>query len=103
MSHQEAPSITPPFTTAIRTEANIPTAAVGLITEPEQAEHIISTGEADAVFLARALFESVPVWAERKAITMIEWEKKFKATKKHSRAAFAAYYGVEELWQVLMS
>jgi hypothetical protein len=50
----------------------------------------------------RALFESVPVWAERKVITMIEWEKKFKATKKHSRAAFAAYYGVEELWQVLM-
>ena len=50
----------------------------------------------------RALFESVPVWAERKVITMIEWEKKFKATKKRSRAAFAAYYGVEELWQVLM-
>jgi hypothetical protein len=44
----------------------------------------------------------VPAWAERKVITMIEWEKKFKATKKHSRAAFAAYYGVEELWQVLM-
>jgi hypothetical protein len=44
----------------------------------------------------------VPVWAERKVIRMIEWEKKFKATKKHSRAAFAAYYGVEELWQVLM-
>lgn len=50
----------------------------------------------------RALFESVPAWAERKVITVIEWEKKFKATKKHSRAAFAAYYGVEELWQVLM-
>jgi hypothetical protein len=44
----------------------------------------------------------VPVWAERKVITMIEWEKNFKATKKRSRAAFAAYYGVEELWQVLM-
>jgi hypothetical protein len=44
----------------------------------------------------------VPVWAERKVITMIEWEKKFKATKKRSRAAFAAYYGVDELWQVLM-
>jgi hypothetical protein len=51
---------------------------------------------------ARVLFESVPVWAERKVITMIEWEKKFKATKKRSRAAFAAFYGVEELWQVLM-
>ena len=50
----------------------------------------------------RALFESVPAWAERKVITVIEWEKKFKASKKHSRAAFAAYYGVDELWQVLM-
>lgn len=49
-----------------------------------------------------ALFESVPAWADRKVITVIEWEKKFKAAKKHSRAAFAAYYGVDELWQVLM-
>jgi hypothetical protein len=49
----------------------------------------------------RTLFESVPAWAERKVITMIEWEKKFKASKKNSRAAFAAYYGVDELSQVL--
>jgi hypothetical protein len=45
----------------------------------------------------RALFESVPAWADRKVITVIEWEKKFKASKKHSRAAFAAYFGVDEL------
>jgi hypothetical protein len=44
----------------------------------------------------------VPAWAERKVITMIEWEKKFKASKKYSRVAFAAYYGVDELSQVLM-
>jgi 2,4-dienoyl-CoA reductase-like NADH-dependent reductase (Old Yellow Enzyme family) len=43
-------------------EANIPTAAVGLITEPDQAEHIITTGEADAVFLARAMLRN-PRWA----------------------------------------
>jgi 2,4-dienoyl-CoA reductase-like NADH-dependent reductase (Old Yellow Enzyme family) len=47
-----------PFATAIRTEANIPTAAVGLITEPEQTEHIIASGEADAVFLARAMLRN---------------------------------------------
>jgi hypothetical protein len=35
-------------------------------------------------------------------ITVIEWQKKFKASKKNSRDAFAAYYGVEELWQILM-
>jgi 2,4-dienoyl-CoA reductase-like NADH-dependent reductase (Old Yellow Enzyme family) len=51
-----------PFAQAIRTEANIPTAAVGRITEPEQAEHIITTGEADAVFLARAMLRN-PRWA----------------------------------------
>jgi hypothetical protein len=50
----------------------------------------------------RMLFESVPAWAERKVIPMIEWEKKFKASKKNSQDAFAAYYGVEELWQILM-
>ena len=50
----------------------------------------------------RALFESVPAWAGRKVITVIEWEKKFKASKKHSQAAFAAYYGVEELSQLLL-
>ena len=56
------PGFQVPFATAIRTEANIPTAAVGLITEPEQAEHIITTGEADAVFLARAMLRN-PRWA----------------------------------------
>ena len=56
------PNFQVPFATAIRTEANIPTAAVGLITEPEQAEHIIASGEADAVFLARAMLRN-PRWA----------------------------------------
>ena len=50
----------------------------------------------------RTLFESVPAWADREVITVIEWQKKFKASKKNSRDAFAAYYGVDELWQVLM-
>jgi 2,4-dienoyl-CoA reductase-like NADH-dependent reductase (Old Yellow Enzyme family) len=45
--------LTLPSATAIRTEANIPTAAVSLITEPEQAERIVATGKADAVFLLR--------------------------------------------------
>ena len=62
MSHPAVPSITRPFTTAIRTEANIPTAAAGMTTEPEQAEHIIATSEADAVFLARAILRN-PRWA----------------------------------------
>ena len=50
------------FAEAIRTQSNILTAAVGLITEPEQAEAIITTGQADAVFLARAMLRN-PRWA----------------------------------------
>ena len=49
------PGFQVPFATAIKTEAEIATAAVGLITEAGQAEHIVATGEADAVFLARAM------------------------------------------------
>ncbi len=56
------PGFQVPFATAIKTEAGIPTAAVGLITEAAQAEHIVTTGEADAVFLARAMLRN-PRWA----------------------------------------
>ena len=56
------PGFQVPFAAAIRTEAQIPTTAVGLITEPEQAQYIIETGEADAVFLARAMIRN-PRWA----------------------------------------
>ncbi len=42
-----------PLSAGVR-EAGIPTGAVGLITEPEQAEKIVANGEADIVLLARA-------------------------------------------------
>jgi 2,4-dienoyl-CoA reductase-like NADH-dependent reductase (Old Yellow Enzyme family) len=42
-----------PFANAIRKQANIKTAAVGMITEPRQAEEILQSGEADAIFVAR--------------------------------------------------
>jgi 2,4-dienoyl-CoA reductase-like NADH-dependent reductase (Old Yellow Enzyme family) len=51
-----------PFAASIRKEAGIATGGVGLITEPEQAERIIASGEADAVFLARAMLRD-PYWA----------------------------------------
>lgn len=69
------PGFQVPFAAAIRKEAEIPTTAVGLITEPEQAQYIIETGEADAVFLARAMLRN-PRWAlaaaEKLGVT-IEW------------------------------
>jgi 2,4-dienoyl-CoA reductase-like NADH-dependent reductase (Old Yellow Enzyme family) len=55
-----------PFAQAIRREAGIPTAAVGLITEPVQAEHIVSNGQADAVLLARGMLRD-PYWPRHAA------------------------------------
>jgi 2,4-dienoyl-CoA reductase-like NADH-dependent reductase (Old Yellow Enzyme family) len=51
-----------PFAAAIRKQADIHTAAVGLITEPAQAEAIIASGHADLVFLAREMLRD-PYWA----------------------------------------
>lgn len=56
-----APGYQVPFAKRVRAEADIPTATVGLITEAEQAEAIVSGGDADAVFVARALLRN-PNW-----------------------------------------
>jgi 2,4-dienoyl-CoA reductase-like NADH-dependent reductase (Old Yellow Enzyme family) len=42
-----------PFAETIRREAGIATVAVGMITEPEQAEAILRDGKADAIMVAR--------------------------------------------------
>lgn len=55
-----------PFARRIRAETGIATGAVGLITEPEQAEKIISGGDADIVLLARELLRE-PYWPRRAA------------------------------------
>ncbi len=74
------PGFQVPFAAAIRAEAAIMTAAVGLITEPEQAQYIIETGEADAVFLARAMIRN-PRWALNAAEKLgvkIAWPHQFE-------------------------
>ncbi len=55
-----------PFASAIRASAGLPTGAVGLITDPVQAEQIVAEGSADAVFLARALLRD-PYWPRHAA------------------------------------
>lgn len=47
------PNYQVPFAAAIRNQVAIPTAAVGLITEPQQAEAILQQGEADAILVGR--------------------------------------------------
>ena len=48
-----APGYLVPFAKAVRDGADVPVTAVGLITEPEQAEEIVASGSADAVLIAR--------------------------------------------------
>ncbi|WNZ13804.1 NADH:flavin oxidoreductase/NADH oxidase [Streptomyces sp. 11x1] len=55
-----------PFAARVRNESALPVAAVGLITEAEQAEKILANGEADAVLLGRELLRS-PSWARQAA------------------------------------
>ncbi|MCK9295594.1 MAG: NADH:flavin oxidoreductase/NADH oxidase [Desulfobulbaceae bacterium] len=54
------------FAEQIRRETGCLTAAVGLITAPAQADHIIRTGQADLVLLARELLRD-PYWPLRAA------------------------------------
>ena len=54
------------FAEAIRKHAGIATGAVGMITDPAQAETIIRTGQADLVFLAREMLRD-PYWPSHAA------------------------------------
>jgi len=56
-----APGYQVPFAERIRREAGVATAAVGMITEPRQADELIRTGRADFVLLARAMLRH-PYW-----------------------------------------
>jgi 2,4-dienoyl-CoA reductase-like NADH-dependent reductase (Old Yellow Enzyme family) len=55
------PGFQTPFAAAIRREAGVATGTVGFITDPAQAEQIVATGLADAVFLAREMLRN-PYW-----------------------------------------
>ena len=55
------PGYQTPFAERIRREAGMPTGAVGLITSAEQSEHILRTGQADVVLLAREMLRE-PYW-----------------------------------------
>ena len=55
-----------PFAAAIRREVGMPTMAVGMITDPRQAQDIVASGKADIVALARGMLFD-PHWAWRAA------------------------------------
>jgi 2,4-dienoyl-CoA reductase-like NADH-dependent reductase (Old Yellow Enzyme family) len=75
-----------PFASRVRREAGVATGAVGLITEPEQAEKVIASGDADAVLLARALLRD-PHWALRAAHELgaeVRWPPQYLRAKPRS-------------------
>ncbi|MFY1619870.1 NADH:flavin oxidoreductase/NADH oxidase [Micromonospora sp. WMMD736] len=63
---QLGPGYQVPMAAQIRREAGVPTGAVGLIVEPEHAEQIVASGEADLVLLGRELLRD-PYWPRRAA------------------------------------
>ena len=72
-----------PFAATIRREAGIATGAVGLITQPEQADAIIRGGEADVVLLAREELRD-PYWPLHAAHALgaaIEWPAQYLRAK----------------------
>jgi 2,4-dienoyl-CoA reductase-like NADH-dependent reductase (Old Yellow Enzyme family) len=70
------------FAEAIRKDAGIATGAVGMISEPTQAETILVTEQADLVFLARELLRD-PYWPRRAAKAL---DVKIKAPVQYERA-----------------
>ncbi|HTC33346.1 MAG TPA: NADH:flavin oxidoreductase/NADH oxidase [Bryobacteraceae bacterium] len=78
------PGFQVPFAERIRREAGIATAAVGMITSPEQADHILRTGQADLVFVARELLRD-PYWPLRAADQLRQagpWPKQYLRAKR---------------------
>jgi 2,4-dienoyl-CoA reductase-like NADH-dependent reductase (Old Yellow Enzyme family) len=72
-----------PFSETIRREAAIATGAVGMITEPKQAEEIIANGQADVVLMARELLRD-PYWPLHAAQSLgvnVNWPEQYDRAK----------------------
>ncbi len=79
-----APGYQTPFAAQIRAAVEMPVGAVGLITEAVQAEHILATGQADAVLLARQALRD-PYWALHAAKALksdIDWPVQYDRAAK---------------------
>ena len=72
-----------PFAERIRREANIPTSAVGMITEAQQAEAILEQGQADLVLFGRASLRDpyLPLHAADVLEEQISWPLQYVRAK----------------------
>jgi 2,4-dienoyl-CoA reductase-like NADH-dependent reductase (Old Yellow Enzyme family) len=74
------PGFQVPFAEAVRREAGIATGAVGLITQPDQAERIVADNRADVVLLGREFLRD-PYWplhAARALGADIAWPAQYR-------------------------
>lgn len=72
-----------PFAEAVRHRGNIATGAVGMITDPMQADQIIRNGQADIVIMAREFLRD-PYWPLHAAAVLhqeIVWPKQYERAK----------------------
>ena len=77
-----SPGYQVPFAAAVR-DAGVPSSAVGLITDPKQANDIVESGQADLVMLARELLRD-PHWPLRAAKELgvdVEWPAQYARAK----------------------
>jgi 2,4-dienoyl-CoA reductase-like NADH-dependent reductase (Old Yellow Enzyme family) len=67
----------------IRSKVGIATGAVGMITQPVQAEQIVSTGQADVVIIARELLRNPywPLYAARSLNEDVPWPLQYLRAK----------------------
>jgi 2,4-dienoyl-CoA reductase-like NADH-dependent reductase (Old Yellow Enzyme family) len=71
------------FAERIRREAAIATGAVGMIVSPEQADHVIRSGQADVVLLAREMLRD-PYFALRASVALKQdgpWPRQYLRAK----------------------
>ena len=71
-----------PFAAEIRRRTGVPTGAVGMIIAPEQADHIVRSGQADVVLLAREMLRD-PYWPRHAAQAL---RVKIEGPKQYGRA-----------------
>jgi 2,4-dienoyl-CoA reductase-like NADH-dependent reductase (Old Yellow Enzyme family) len=93
-----APGYQVQFAARIKREAGIATAAVGMITEPLQANGIIENGEADMVLLAREMLRD-PYFAVHAAAAMSEtasWPEQYLRAAPHHSPARTGIEGREQ-------
>lgn len=90
VAHQKidiGPGYQVPFAREVREVSGLPVSAVGLITEPAQAEQVLEDGSADVVMLARVAIRE-PAWPLRAAHELGVAPKDAPYPPQHARGAW---------------